>query len=61
MSMNIVILLLNVVFLVGEKASMSKVCPECGKVVNNLRKHICRDRCYMKDMSKPKTKKIGKR
>jgi len=61
MYMNIVILHLDEVFLVGEKNKMPKVCPECGKVVNNLRKHIRRDRCYMKDMSKQKTKKIGKR
>jgi|GEM_PF-6491749 len=24
-----------------------KVCPECGKIVNNLRKHLSRGRCFM--------------
>ena len=40
---------------------MAKVCPECGKVVNNLRKHIRRNRCFMGGGAKQKTKKIGKR
>jgi len=37
---------------------MAKVCPECGKVVNNLRKHISRNRCFMGGGVKEKTKKI---
>jgi len=35
-----------------------KVCPECGKVVQNLRKHIKRNRCYLGGGTKQKTKKI---
>lgn len=37
---------------------MPKVCPECGKVVNNLRKHIKRERCYAGGGVKMREKKI---
>lgn len=34
-----------------------KVCPKCGVVVSNLRKHKARNRCQVQHIRKPERKK----